>query len=129
MVITHLPTGISGQASERRSQHENRDVAIQRLRLNLAISHRTETHPEDRSEVWKRRCRGEKIIISCKHEDFAAIIAEALDVLRDSDCQLATAAKRLECTTSQLIKLLKMDSAVLTVVNRWRQDLSMSRIK
>ena len=43
IVITHEPTGIIGQASERRSQHENRDVAIDRLRLNLALGFRLDS--------------------------------------------------------------------------------------
>ncbi|MFQ5748458.1 MAG: peptide chain release factor family protein, partial [Planctomycetota bacterium] len=35
--LTHLPTGVQAQASERRSQNENRLQAIQRLRLRLAL--------------------------------------------------------------------------------------------
>lgn len=33
--IRHLPTGIVAQASESRSQFQNRDVAMQRLRIAL----------------------------------------------------------------------------------------------
>lgn len=33
--IRHLPTGIVAQASEFRSQHQNRETAMQRLRLAL----------------------------------------------------------------------------------------------
>ena len=38
MILTHVPTGLSAQASERRSQGENRAVALKRLRLELALS-------------------------------------------------------------------------------------------
>lgn len=34
--IRHLPTGIVAQASENRSQFQNREVAMERLRLALA---------------------------------------------------------------------------------------------
>lgn len=34
--ITHLPTGISAIAGERRSQHRNRQAALKRLRQRLA---------------------------------------------------------------------------------------------
>jgi protein subunit release factor B len=34
--IRHLPTGIVAQASENRSQYQNREVAMERLRLALA---------------------------------------------------------------------------------------------
>jgi protein subunit release factor B len=37
VVITHRPTGISAQASERRSQAENLAVAWKRLRVELAF--------------------------------------------------------------------------------------------
>ena len=43
IVITHLPSKIVGQAGERRSQHENREVAVERLRLNLAVGWRSHT--------------------------------------------------------------------------------------
>ncbi|NBW87318.1 MAG: peptide chain release factor-like protein [Planctomycetia bacterium] len=38
--LVHLPTGISAEASERRSLAENRRVALHRLRLRLALQHR-----------------------------------------------------------------------------------------
>ena len=38
VILTHRPTGISAQASERRTQGENRRVALQRLRLELALT-------------------------------------------------------------------------------------------
>lgn len=34
--IRHIPTGIVAQASERRSQHLNRDIAMQRLEKAIA---------------------------------------------------------------------------------------------
>src|SRR6202161_2135061 len=37
VILTHRPTGISAQASERRTQGENRRVALHRLRLELAM--------------------------------------------------------------------------------------------
>ena len=36
VILTHRPTGISAQASERRTQGENRRTALHRLRLELA---------------------------------------------------------------------------------------------
>src|SRR4051794_13878872 len=37
VVLVHGPTGIRGEASERRSQTQNLKVAVQRLRVKLAI--------------------------------------------------------------------------------------------
>ena len=40
ITIKHTPTGISAQAGERRSQGENKRVAVFRLRTALAVGHR-----------------------------------------------------------------------------------------
>src|SRR5690606_15091114 len=41
VTITHLPTGVTARAGERRSAEENKRVAIRRLRLALAVEVRT----------------------------------------------------------------------------------------
>ena len=42
IVIKHEPSGVSGQASEKRSQNANKETAIGRLRINLALAIRTQ---------------------------------------------------------------------------------------
>ena len=123
IVVCHLPSGITGQASERRSQNANRQVAFERLRLNLAIGLRTEVSSDGLpSSLWEKRLSGGKISVGVHHEDFAAIIAEALDWLASFEFRFAPAAKKLGCSTSQLIKLLRSNDKVLTAVNRMRQQ-------
>ncbi len=123
IVITHLPTGISGQASERRSQNENRKLAISRLRSNLAVGHR---HPVtiqphyQPSQIWQLRLSARRIPIATSHPEFPAILAEALDVVKACDFQVASAASLLSCSTSQLLKLLKKEPAAWQWVNRQR---------
>lgn len=132
VVVTHLPTGISGQASERRNQHENRRVAIGRLRINLAIAYRLpsrEALDRSPSAEWVRRTSGGKIHINLRHEDFPAILAEALDLIEASQFDASTAAKVLGCSSSQLIKLLKKDPAAMTYVNRKREELGLNRYR
>lgn len=80
VVLLHKPTGIAAEASERRSQAENRQVALQRLRLRLALQHRTSAFPGP-SELWRSRTRGQQLLISASHEDFPALVAEALNQL------------------------------------------------
>ncbi|MBI2480139.1 MAG: peptide chain release factor-like protein [Planctomycetia bacterium] len=83
IVITHSPTGIQGEASERRSQEQNRTVAVRRLRVNLAIRLRTNVSVEEYepSELWQQRCRNQRISVNPEHQDFPAILAEALNLL------------------------------------------------
>ena len=80
IVVTHRPSGVIGQAGERRSQHANRDVAVERLRVNLALAVRTVIEVENfaPSERWQKRCRAGRIEVSVRHEDFAALLAEAI---------------------------------------------------
>ena len=40
VVIKHIPTNITGEASERRQQGRNRSMALFRLRVNLALGYR-----------------------------------------------------------------------------------------
>lgn len=45
VILTHEPTGISAEAGERRSQQQNRSMALKRLRLNLALEYRSSPNP------------------------------------------------------------------------------------
>ncbi|HZW08067.1 MAG TPA: peptide chain release factor-like protein, partial [Phycisphaerales bacterium] len=45
VTLTHRPSGIAAHAGERRSQMENRAVALRRLRLALAVHVRTQAPP------------------------------------------------------------------------------------
>ena len=86
VVLTHRPTGISAQASERRTQGENRRTALHRLRLELALTIRrpirtSADHSYAASALWRKRCRGGRIDVNPRHDDFPALLAEALDVL------------------------------------------------
>lgn len=61
ITLTHHPTGISATAGERRSQRENRSLALRRLRLKLAVDHREPVPAgEIGSELIKRRLQKPK---------------------------------------------------------------------
>ena len=120
--LMHRPTGVQGQAAERRSQEENRRVAIFRLRVNLALAVRSELqdksyHPSD---LWHRRCRNGRIVINPEHDDFPAILAEALNVLAASHWEMKVTAGILACTPSQLLKLLQAEPRALLLANEQR---------
>ncbi len=131
IVVTHVPTNVSGQASERRSQHANRDIAIERLRVNLALTVRREINADAivPSERWQTRCRAGRIGVSVRHEDFAALLAEALDVLSANKFSLPTAAELLTVSSSQLIKVLKLEPAAMQQLNENREKLGLRRLK
>ena len=126
VIITHKPTGIHAEANERRSQEQNRRVAIFRLRVNLAISVRDQiAEPYEQSDLWRSRRSGTKIVISPTHVDFPAILSEALDVLAAHGMDVKPAAEKLGVTASQLVKLLRAECQSLTYVNIVRANYSL----
>lgn len=124
VTLLHVSTGVEAHAGERRSQGENKRVALWRLRLAMAVQVRTGVPAgEIGSALWKSRCAGGRISCSPEHHDFPSLLAEALDVLGAMRWDAARAALRLECSASQLVKLVKEHPAALAYVNRERQTL------
>lgn len=122
VLLYHRPTGISAEAGERRSQAENRSVAVSRLRINLALQFRRPCGADaPPSPLWRSRCRGERLAVGRSHVDFPAILAEALDRLAGHG-DVKAAAGAFGCTASQLVKLLKKEPRALALVNRWRNQ-------
>jgi hypothetical protein len=122
-ILTHRPTGLTAEASERRSQSENRAVALSRLRMALALEIRQPWNPDDNpSPLWSTRCRAGRIAISPRHEDLPALVAEALDALSGCGDDLAAASLRLGTTASQLVKLFSIDPRALRLVNQRRRE-------
>lgn len=120
VVLTHQPTGIVGQAGERRSQAENRAVALFRLRLNLAIEVRT--NPVGPSPLWESRLKGRKIPVNPAHDDFPALVAEALDFLHAAGDDPTGAAASLGVSTSQFVRLLATEPRALAGLNARRES-------
>jgi hypothetical protein len=122
VVIRHLPTGIEGQAAERRSQFDNHRNAVKRLRLSLALAVRTGSLPEIApTELWRSRCHNGRIGINADHDDFPILLAEALDVLYARNAHVPGSAEQLGCTASQLIKLLKKEPRAFLWLNEERR--------
>lgn len=128
IVLLHKPTGISAEASERRSQAENRRVALRRLRLKLALEHRTQA-PCGPSELWQSRVRGQQLVIAAGHEDYPALLAEALDQLHAHGLEMPRVAQALGVTASQLLRLFRKDPAAWTALNRLRVNAGLDPLK
>ncbi len=123
IVLKHRPTGLIAEANERRSQGENLQVALHRLRLTLAREVRHPVPPDGPvSAVWKKYLRGDRISINNVNPDFPTVIAEALDQVEAAELDVRAAAERLGCSTSQLTKLLKIEPKVFVHVNARRSE-------
>ncbi len=128
VILTHRPTGLRGEASERRTQGENRRAALARLRIELALAIRqpvdlgNETSPFEPSALWRSRCRGGRISINPEHDDFPALLAEALDVLTALNDDPRAASVSLGCSTTQLTKLIGLEPRALALINARRRQ-------
>ena len=124
VVIEHLPTGTRGEASERRSQEQNRIRAVFRLRVRLALGIRFPIDDLGRykpSPIWKSRLSGRRVSVSREHDDFPALLAEALDAIVAAEFRLPSAAAVLGTTSSQLVRFLAQEPAALAIVNANRR--------
>lgn len=121
-ILTHRPSGLAAEANEKRSQSQNRETALFRLRIILALKIRTVREPNDiPSVLWKSRFPKGRLAINPRHEEFPAILAEALDVIALQSGDLRASAEALCSTSSQLIKLLKDEPKAFLFFNEDRR--------
>ncbi|MEW4455818.1 peptide chain release factor-like protein [Bremerella sp. JC817] len=130
VVIQHGPSGKSAEANERRSQEANRQEAIFRLRIVLALTPSDEFDlSSSPSELWRSRVRSGKIAVNPTHDDFPSLLAEAISVLTQHDWNAAAAASQLGCSSSQLVKFLKNEPSAFALLNTKRQQLGLKPLK
>ncbi|NLE37157.1 MAG: peptide chain release factor-like protein [Pirellulaceae bacterium] len=124
VVLLHVPSGVSAEANERRSQAENRREALFRLRVNLALNVRGEAPLEAfPTSLWiSRRGNRGRIAVADEHDDFPALLAESLDVICLCDDDMGRAADALGVSASQLTKLLKKEPRALAQLNARRRQ-------
>ncbi len=126
--VTHAASGVSGSASERRSQGENKKVAIMRLRINLALVVRGNAAGCP-SDLWKSRVKKGKVMCNVKHWDYPAMLGECLDVVADNGFDIGAAGQILGCSGSQLVKLIKGERKAMVVVNEAREAAGLGKLK
>lgn len=129
IVLTHEPTGVMVEASERRTQLENRVVAIRRLRRALAVDVRDSDLPDVPSELWRSRIKNERIVLNESHDDQPAMLAEAIDRIAANDWDLGKSADQLGTSSSQLVKLLKTEPRAFKLLNDERRQRGLSAMK
>jgi hypothetical protein len=123
VVITHRPTGLRGEAGERRSQAQNLAMAWQRLRVSLAVEVRsTEIAESGASALWLSRVRAGKIAVSNEHADYPALLAEVLDALQAADWNVPQTVERLAVSASQLVKFLQSEPRAIALLNNVRRE-------
>ena len=120
--VCHTATGIEGQATERRSQVENKRMAVRRLRRKLASHVRTLASRDHHvcSPMWTQRRQGNKMTVNPESEDYPGLLAEAMDLVVVRRYDLGGAAKILGITMSQLSRLIHHDKGAFAKMNAGR---------
>jgi hypothetical protein len=130
--LVHEPTGLVAEANERRSQAQNRAMAIRRLRVLLAVEVRT-IEPGARlprpSPLWRSRCAGGRLQVNPGHADSPLLLAEALDILAAHGWDARPAAAHLGCSTSQLVRFLADEPRALHKLNERREQAGLRPLK
>jgi len=131
VILRHDATGIEGAASERRSVVDNRRMALRRLRVNLALEvrHVPPDLTQTPSGLWRSRVKNKQIVLNPDHRDFPAMLAEAIDHIAHYRWDVAKAAQWLDCSTSQLVKMLKHEHRAIELVNRERRQHGMRALR
>ena len=132
VVLVHQPTGIRSEATEKRSQAANQQVAIHRLRIKLAIQVRSNVKTgvgRRVSPLWRSRLRTQQISIARTHEDFPSLLAEALDCLSTLDFDVKECAEQLGTSSSQLVRFFKLEPEALIYVNERRAKRTLKPLR
>lgn len=110
---------ISATASEHRSQHRNRALALRRLRVEIALRLRRDPPPG-----WKGPWK-----IGQRDRRYPLFIAVILDQLAAHDYQVGDASTALGISTNRLVRILADDNQLWAQVNRERQQRGYSQLR
>ena len=128
--IRHIDTDLRAEAFEHRSQKRNMENAVFRLRLKMALEIRRTIGPDTAPDPrWRQHSRARQIQLSETHDDYPALLADALDHLEASGFAAAETAERLGISTSQLIRLIKKTPAAFERLNRRRMESGLPPLK
>jgi hypothetical protein len=122
--LRHLPTGIQAHASESRSQHANRGVALRRLRQRIALDLREPVVLQGYAApveltAWLIR-PGRPTRREREAGPYLRAVAALLDLFVAVDGVIADAAEVLGVTTNLLSKRIGADEALARKVNELR---------
>lgn len=132
--LRHRETGVSATANDSRSQHDNKVLAVKRLRMNLALRLREDVDivklavPPYVAECIftpKKRTAGAaelRLEIGRKDRRFWTVAAWLLDLLAACEGRVGEAAKLLNISTGNLTSVFQDDRHLLAAVQEIRKN-------
>lgn len=130
--LLHRPSGITAHGDDSRSQHQNKQLAISRLRMNIALRIRRPVDPKKYSIppivkecVFLPKNAGpdslKRLAIGRKDFRFWQVAAALLDLLDACHGRLADAAAILGITSSNLTSVMESDRHLLAAAQEIRK--------
>lgn len=148
--LVHTPSGVDAEATERRSQADNRVIATKRLRYNLAVGLRTASpiqpsgenrlptdntqnlslHSTDETEWAVRdRYRGKRLKLNEANSDKPAVLALLLNDLHSTGGQMPPIAKGWEASGSSIVTFLKTHPPAFQLLNSIRSHAGLRPLR
>ncbi|MEM6690095.1 MAG: peptide chain release factor-like protein [Planctomycetota bacterium] len=120
-VFLEHSSGVIGEATERRSQHDNESVAIHRLRLQLSIQRRTTPGPEVELAKSIRNQGSGLPRMSSSNALRSRVLAILLDDTWACGGTPSHIAPRWQTTTSNIVRWIKAEPSAWTWLNQLRK--------
>ena len=136
--LTHIPSGVVGFASERRSQHQNRSTALARVRRGIALEVRNTIEldmyhpPRPLQRILPRSLRTDvprQERIGPKHREFWTGVSPLLDLFEAVEGSVADCASLLGCSSNQLTKLLASEPHLWAAANTVRERRGLNPLR
>lgn len=121
--LRHLPTGLIVIAEDSRSQHENKQRAIRRMRMAIALECRSPVEPgwTPGEEFLAARTKAGRVEVSVRNPVYPIVVATILDAVASTNGSLREAGGLLGLATAQLSRAITGDGKLLDAVNRIRR--------
>jgi hypothetical protein len=129
--LHHRASGVTATANDSRSQHDNRRLALRRLRMNLALRLRKSAPAESLPDAVRdclHRPRGgrsggrRRLTVGRRDVRFWAIAAVLLDAMEARKGRLSEVADLLETSTGNVTSVLKQDRHLLAAAQEIRRS-------
>jgi hypothetical protein len=142
--LVHRSTGISAHGDESRSQHQNKALALKRLRMHLALKLRSPLPQADAQSagslppavaecIFTARggpAKGKKRLeVGRKDQRFWLVAAVVLDALEHFEGRLSDAADWLGISTGNLSRLLTSERHLMSTAGQIRQQHGLGALK
>lgn len=129
--LRHRPSGVTAHGDQSRSQHDNKRLALQRLRMNIACSLRGSIDPAQPLPATLEQClftarKGpgagrKRLQVGRRDSRYWQVAAYLLDALDHFQGRVADAAAHIGISTGNLVGLLEQDRHVLAAAQAIRK--------